>query len=123
MEGFAETLGLRSMILFERGPLPSWAYELDTCRLVAVNDAALASFGRTRDELLGATVFDLHLPEDHPRLRHVLARAATAHCEVWSLRRADDGVFAARLWQADLDWSGRRIRLVVAVEDEAVEGG
>ena len=117
------TFGLRFLKLFERGPLPSWAYELDTCLLVAVNDAALAVFGRGRDELLAATVFDLHPSADHPRLREALARPAPARGETWRLRRADGATLEARLCHADLDWAGRRMRLAVAADGEAVAGG
>jgi len=112
---------LRYLKLFERGPLPSWAYELDTCMLVAVNDAALAVFGRTRDELLAATVFDLHPSGEHPRLRKALARRATAGGERWRLRRADGATPEARLRHADLEWEGRHLRLAVAAAGEAVK--
>ena len=113
---------LRFLKLFEQGPLPSWAYEVDTCLVVAINDAALALFGRPRDELLIATVFDLHSSADHPRLRKALARRAVPRGVTWRLRKADGAALEARLHHADLDWAGRRLRLAVAAGGEAVEG-
>lgn len=38
--------------LFESSPVPMWVYEADTLRFLAVNRAAVATYGYSRDELL-----------------------------------------------------------------------
>jgi PAS domain S-box-containing protein len=53
-------------LLFERNPHPMLAYDCETLRLVAVSDAAVASFGYARDEFLQMTLLDIAPPEDHP---------------------------------------------------------
>src|SRR5215475_6482955 len=39
-------------VLFERAAVPMWVYDLDTLRVLDVNDAALRRLGGSRDELL-----------------------------------------------------------------------
>jgi signal transduction histidine kinase len=43
-------------VLFEGTPLPMWVHDADTGRILEVNDAAVASYGYTRSELLALTV-------------------------------------------------------------------
>ena len=43
----------RYRTLFEMNPLPMWVYDLDTLRFTAVNDAAVAHYGFSREEFLG----------------------------------------------------------------------
>src|SRR5690606_18654218 len=55
---------LRYRLLFELNPFPTWVYEIDSWRLVAVNDAMVENYGYSRKELLGMTVFDLREPDE-----------------------------------------------------------
>jgi len=50
--------------LFENSPLPMWIYDLRTLAFLAVNDAAVECYGYSREELLGMTVRQLHLPAE-----------------------------------------------------------
>jgi diguanylate cyclase (GGDEF)-like protein/PAS domain S-box-containing protein len=46
-------------LLFEASPVPMWVYTVDTCRILAVNDAAVAHFAHSRDEFLAMSVEDI----------------------------------------------------------------
>jgi PAS domain S-box-containing protein len=50
--------------MFERNPQPMWLYDRGNFRVVAVNDAALAAYGYSRDEFLAMTIPDLLPAED-----------------------------------------------------------
>jgi len=50
--------------LFENSPLPMWIYDLRTLAFLAVNDAAVECYGYSREEFLGMTVRQLHLPAE-----------------------------------------------------------
>jgi PAS domain-containing protein len=55
-------------VVFEGSPLPMWVHEAASRRILEVNDAAVASYGYSREELLGLTVDDLERgPGEHVR--------------------------------------------------------
>ncbi len=45
-----------------------WVYDRETLAFLAVNDAAIATYGYSRDEFLAMTLLDIRPAEDHPRL-------------------------------------------------------
>ena len=51
-------------VLFDANPLPMWAFDADTCRFVAVNDAAVSHYGYSREEFLEKTIYDIRPAED-----------------------------------------------------------
>jgi diguanylate cyclase (GGDEF)-like protein/PAS domain S-box-containing protein len=54
--------------LFEANPLPMYIYDADTLRFMAVNAAALAHYGYSREEFLSMATTDLRPVEDIPAL-------------------------------------------------------
>jgi hypothetical protein len=46
--------------LFEHHPGPMWLYDLDTLRFLTVNEAAIATYGYSREEFLLMKIEDLH---------------------------------------------------------------
>jgi PAS domain S-box-containing protein len=48
---------------FDRLPVPSWLYDVDTLAFRAVNDAAVGLYGYSRDEFLTMTVADVLLSD------------------------------------------------------------
>jgi diguanylate cyclase (GGDEF)-like protein/PAS domain S-box-containing protein len=61
-------------LLFEGNPHPMWVYDVKTLRFVLVNAATVATYGYSREELLGMTIRDLRRGEDLAALDAVLAR-------------------------------------------------
>jgi PAS domain S-box-containing protein len=53
-------------LLFERNPQTLIAYDCESLRLVASSDAASATMGYTREELMNMTILDIAPEEDHP---------------------------------------------------------
>ena len=58
--------------LFDNSPLPTWVYDEETLRFLAVNAAALKHYGYSREEFLGMTILDIRPPEDRARLRSLI---------------------------------------------------
>jgi two-component system cell cycle sensor histidine kinase/response regulator CckA len=52
--------------LFEQSPSPKFLYDYETHRFLAVNDAAIANYGYSRDEFLRMTLEDIRPPADVP---------------------------------------------------------
>src|SRR6185503_14638202 len=49
---------------FETSPRPMRIFDRESLRYIAVNDAALALYGYTREEFLGLTLLDTRHPSD-----------------------------------------------------------
>jgi PAS domain S-box-containing protein len=54
---------LRSRLLFEKSPLPMWAFDLQTLRFLEVNERASVQYGYSREEFLELKASDLRPPE------------------------------------------------------------
>jgi PAS domain S-box-containing protein len=59
--------------LFEVNPLPMWVFDLGTLRFMAVNEAAIAKYGYSREEFLSMSIEDIRPAEDVARLRSVVS--------------------------------------------------
>ena len=60
--------------LFERHPSPMWIFDVETLRFLAVNDAAVAAYGWSREEFLAMTIADIRPEEDVEALRRDVER-------------------------------------------------
>jgi len=54
--------------LFENNPHPTWVFDRETLRFLAVNAAAVRKYGYSREEFLAMTLKDIRPPEDVPAL-------------------------------------------------------
>lgn len=69
-------LRISHRLLFEHNPVPMWVYDAQTLNMLAVNAAALAQYGYSREEFVSLTLLDLHHPDDAAQLRKHLDLAA-----------------------------------------------
>src|SRR4030095_14788820 len=56
-------------LLFELNPLPMYVFDNASLAILAVNDAAVAKYGWSREEFLKMTIEDLRTPEELPVVR------------------------------------------------------
>src|SRR4029079_17155258 len=78
-------------LLFESNPVPMWVYDLGTLAFIAVNEAAVAKYGYTRDQFAGMTVTEIRPPEDRERFVHFVADIAHADGSLTWRHRTSDG--------------------------------
>ena len=102
--------------LFENNPHPMWVYGLKSLAFLAVNDAAIAKYGYTRDEFLGMTIADIRPAEDLPRLMENLAqpRRALEHSDGWRHRLKDGTLIDMEISSHTLRFDGHESALVIA---------
>jgi two-component system cell cycle sensor histidine kinase/response regulator CckA len=103
-------------ILFQRHPGPMWVYDPATLRFLAVNDAAVASYGYTRDEFLSMTIEDIRPPEYVSELRGVVADREGRGSERSIARHVakDGSLLDVAVSSASIEFDGREARLVLA---------
>lgn len=106
----------RYRTMFEANPHPMWVYDLHTFAFLAVNDAAVANYGYTREEFLGMTIKDIRPPEDVPALVANVAAVSPGyqHSGVWRHRVKDGQTILVRIASHTLGFSGRPAELVLA---------
>ena len=102
--------------LFESNPQAMWVYDVETLAFLAVNDAAIASYGFSRDEFLAMTIRDVRPPEEVERLLAALPgrRDGLGHTAVWRHRRKNGADILVEVTSHTLAFGGRRARLVLA---------
>lgn len=105
-------------LLFESNPNAMWVYDFETLRFLAVNDAAIEKYGFSREEFLSMTLAEIRPPEDVPVLQDALARrsARLARPAEWRHRKKNGAIINVEITAHQLDFSGRRAELVMAVD-------
>ncbi|HSN39161.1 MAG TPA: PAS domain S-box protein [Burkholderiales bacterium] len=63
----------RYRYLFEANPQPMWIYDCETLGFLAVNDAAIRSYGSSREDFLAMNTRDIRLSEDVARYEQLVA--------------------------------------------------
>jgi PAS domain S-box-containing protein len=104
--------------LFEQNPEPIMVYERGTLRIVAVSNAAVASYGYSRGEFLAMTINDLVPPEDRESLERFLEtelsgeRPGLRSGHQWRHQYKDRTVIEVEITSDDLDFARRRCRIL-----------
>lgn len=104
--------------LFELNPQPTWIYDRETLRFLAVNKAALEKYGYSQEEFLSMTILDIRLQEEVPAL---LKSVATLHdgrrkYGVWRHSKKDNSVIWVEITSYSFLFAGRPADFVIAVD-------
>jgi two-component system cell cycle sensor histidine kinase/response regulator CckA len=104
--------------LFVSHPVPMAVWEPTSDRILAANDAALAQYGYTRDELQGLTIDRLVHPDDWDRLAEALSSIGSGLVGAAPFRhlRKDGSIVEVEVTGHALDFAGRPARLVMALD-------
>ncbi len=108
----------RYRLLFERNPQPMAVYDRETLEFIAVNDAMVASYRYSREELIGMSGLDLVVVEDVPSVREYLVShpgltPPGAGWKGWHHRRKDGTIIEVETASDNLTLDGRECRLVL----------
>jgi PAS domain S-box-containing protein len=108
----------RHRLLFEASPLPTWVFDPQTLRLLAVNEAAVVTFGYSRDELVAMTVSELKPKEDLPELHGMEAAlfGRTHHVGIKRYRRKDTTIAELDITSHATMLDGRLVLLAIGVD-------
>ncbi|HZD91896.1 MAG TPA: PAS-domain containing protein, partial [Pseudolabrys sp.] len=105
-------------LLFEGNPIPMLVYDLETLGVLAVNEAAVAHYGYTRQQFTTMNAADLRPPEERQRFGEFMQHyQGNYHAETrWRHQKADGTVFDVDIYARALNYQGRRAT-IVAVHD------
>ncbi|MFO1398149.1 MAG: PAS domain S-box protein [Burkholderiales bacterium] len=101
--------------LFEANPHPMWVYDPATLRFLAVNDAAVAQYGYSREEFLAMTIADIRPAGDVARLREAVdAQVDNAPPRLWHHRRKDGSLISVEISSHRLQFDAHNAVVVLA---------
>jgi PAS domain S-box-containing protein len=104
-------------LLFDSHPLPMFVFDLDSLRFLAVNDAALAHYGYSREHFLTLTILDVRPPEDNDHfVRRLRAGEIPEIEEGRRHQKADGTIFEIAAYSRQLLYEGRAARLASIID-------
>jgi PAS domain S-box-containing protein len=118
VEGVLQESEERHRKLFDNNPHPTWVFDRETLRFLAVNAAAVSKYGYSRDEFLAMTLKDIRPPEDVPALLeavNILGDEVERH-GTWRHRLKDGSIIDVSNTSYSLTFLGRLARVVVVVD-------
>jgi PAS domain S-box-containing protein len=104
--------------LFDNNPHPTWVFDRETLRFLAVNDAAIRKYGYSREEFLAMTLKDIRPPEDVPALLETVRAMGDGKesSGAWRHLLKDGTLIETENTSYALNFLGRAARVVVAVD-------
>ncbi|HUG14353.1 MAG TPA: EAL domain-containing protein [Thermomicrobiales bacterium] len=104
--------------LFAANPHPAYVYDTSTLRVLAVNDAAFAQYGYSREAFLSLRVSELHMPNDQARFQSVMAQTPDQLrlSSNWQQRRADGSTLWVDVASHPITFEDRAARLAIATD-------
>ena len=105
-------------VLFEENPLPMLIFSLDTLAFLAVNDAAVAHYGYTREEFLALSIKDIRPEKDIGKLLEFLnhSKPQVENAGVWQHCKKNGDLIEVELTVKDLRFEEHHARILI-VED------
>jgi PAS domain S-box-containing protein len=97
-----------------------WIVDLESCRFLAVNDAAIHHYGYSREEFLAMSATELRPPEDVPLLLTAVAEAARGWPETgmtapatWRHRKKSGELIEVEIYWSPIEFEGRPASLAM----------
>ena len=105
-------------LLFEHNPVPMFVWARESQRFLAVNDAAIAHYGYSREQFLSMTILDIRPEKERPTFLDALARGTPVYPEgrVWRHCKADGSIFEVAIYTHRLTYDGHAAALVAAID-------
>jgi len=105
-------------LLFKNNPVPMWVYDLESLRFLAVNEAAVAHYGYSREQFLTMTVLDIRPPEEHERFAHFVHLNGGAHNgeQTWRHQKSNKTIIDVAIYSHALSYDGHRAVLVASID-------
>lgn len=103
-------------LLFEKSPLPVWVYDRDTLMFLDVNQAAVNSYGYSREEFLSMPITEIRPATDVDRLLTEIQKGeeSTKFDRLWRHRKKDGTVFDVEINFFPILFNDRQATIVTA---------
>jgi diguanylate cyclase (GGDEF)-like protein/PAS domain S-box-containing protein len=103
-------------LLFENNPVPMWVYDPGNLGFMAVNDAAVAHYGYSRDQFLAMTILDIRPAEDRESVRNLAKIHDYRSDTTWRHVKADGTQIEVAIFARALTYEGRPAGICAIVD-------
>ena len=105
-------------LLFKNNPVPMWVFDLESLRFLAVNEAAIAHYGYSREQFLAMRVLDIRPPEERERFAHFVHLHGGTHNgeQAWRHQKLDKTIIDVAIYSHALSYDGHRAVLVASID-------
>jgi two-component system, cell cycle sensor histidine kinase and response regulator CckA len=103
-------------LLFSHNPLPTWVIDRETLRFLEVNESAVRVYGYSVEEFKKMTILDFRPDEEKTKFLDYLQHNSGdgLYHGNWKHRKKDGKVVQVETTTHELEYAGKRVRLVVA---------
>ncbi len=120
-EAAAEQLSAQAKqyrVLFEGNPSPMWVFDVQSLQILAVNQAAISSYGYSREEFLSLTLRDIHTAEDVAALTESMwdAAAPAGYGGEWRHLKKDGSEMTVAIYSSPTMFDNKEARMALAVD-------
>ncbi|AHM60104.1 PAS sensor protein [Flammeovirgaceae bacterium 311] len=104
--------------LFEENPNPMWVYDVETLRILAVNQAAMHTYGYSEEEFLRLSLLQLRPGSEHQKLLDNIKMDSPIYSNsgTWLHMRKNGEVFFVSIFSHRTQFNKKRARLVLALD-------
>jgi PAS domain S-box-containing protein len=104
--------------IFEENPNPMWVYDLENLRILAVNDAAIQTYGYSREEFLQLTILELRPEREAEKLLENLRSETPVYARsgTWLHKKKGGQEFFVSIYSHRTQFNKRSARLVLALD-------
>jgi PAS domain S-box-containing protein len=101
---------------FDRNPTPMWVFDARSFAFLAVNDAAVDSYGYSRQEFLARTILDIRPSKDIVRLvrRQLKGPVKPSVGEIWTHEKKDHSLIDVKITSHQILFNGHSAEIVTA---------
>jgi PAS domain S-box-containing protein len=105
-------------LLFDDNPTPMWVYDVQSLNILAVNQAAISSYGYSREEFLSRTLRDMRPAEDVASLEESISDAAApaGYGGEWRHLKKDGSVITAAVYSSPTMFDNKEARMALALD-------
>ena len=104
--------------LFEENPNPMWVYEVETLNVLAVNQAAVQTYGYSQEEFLDLSLLELRPETEKPKLLENIKQGSPTYSNsgTWLHKRKNGEQFWVSIFSHRTLFDNKRARLVLALD-------
>ncbi|HOS48314.1 MAG TPA: PAS domain S-box protein [Bacteroidia bacterium] len=106
-------------LLFENNPMTMWLFDKETLKFIDVNEAAVSTYGYTREEFLTMTIYDIRPDFERERLEEYRKNnfvVANFNNGAWRHRKKNGEEIFVNIYAHDIAYINQNARLILAID-------